>query len=223
MSSFIEQPTGEPVPFTIGEVVLAGYTGRDQESVQRHIAELAEHGVPGPKRTPTFYAATPSLVVSRASIDVLGGETSGEAEFILFGSGGELWVGAGSDHTDRGLERHSIAHAKQLCPKVVSREVWRYSELASHWDRLVLRSFAGSERRLYQEGAAAEMLDPQDILERVKRRTGRDLEDVLVFSGTLPLLGELTFAERFEVELCDETSGERLSLQYRVNVTETLD
>jgi len=39
----------------------------------------------------------------------------------------------------------------------------------------------------------------------------------------LPLTGELTYADRFEVELRDETSGESLSLHYRVNVTEPLD
>jgi len=223
MSMFVEAKTNQPVPFEIGGVVLGGYTGRDQESVRRHIAELAAHGVPAPEQAPAFYSATPNVVVADAAIDVLGGETSGEAEFIMLRAGGELFVGVGSDHTDRALERESVRYAKQVCPKVVSREVWRYADVATHWERVTLRSFTGTERRLYQEGPAAEMLDPEDILARTQQRTGRGLDDVLVFSGTLPLVGELSFGERFEVELVDETNGERLSVQYHINVIDPLD
>lgn len=223
MSMFVEAGSGRPVPFDLRSVVLAGYTGRDQESVKRHIEELAEHGVPGPERVPTFYSATPGMVVAADAIEVLGSETSGEAEFTLFHSDGELYVGAASDHTDRAIERDSITYAKQLCPKVVSREVWRYADVAPHWDQVTLRSFAGEERTIYQEGPAADMLDPEDILARVEKRTGRGLDGVLVFSGTLPLAAELTFANRFEVELRDETNGQTLSLRYRIDVTEPLD
>jgi hypothetical protein len=224
VTQFHEERTGEPVAFEAADVVLAGYTGRDQESVRRHIEELAEHGVPGPERVPTFYRATPGLVVADDRIDVLGAETSGEVEFILLRSAGTLYVGLGSDHTDRGHERVSITHAKQLCPKVVATGLWRYDDVAPHWDRLVLRSFAGAERRLYQEGSVSAMLDPEDILGRVRARTGLDdLEDVLVFSGTLPLVGELSCSDRFGAELSDEVTGRRLSLEYAVNVIEPLD
>jgi hypothetical protein len=224
LTEFQEDATGAPVAFEAADVVLAGYTGRDQESVRQHIEELAEHGIPGPERVPTFYRATPALVVAGDRIDVLGPETSGEVEFILLRSGGTLYVGLGSDHTDRGHERVSITHAKQLCPKVVATALWRYDDVAAHWDRLVLRSFAGAERRLYQEGPVSAMLDPEDILERVRARTGRgDLEGVLVFSGTLPLVGELSCGDRFAAELSDEVTGARLSLDYAVNVIEPLD
>ena len=223
MSLFVEAATGEPIPFEIGGVVLAGYTGRDQASVRRHIDELAEHGVPVPERVPSFYSATPNLVVATDSIDVLGAETCGEAEFVLFRSNGELYVAAGSDHTDRALERESVTHAKQVSPKVVSREAWRYAEVAPRWDRIALRSFAGEDRAVYQVGRAADLLDPEDILARVEARTGRGLDGVLVFSGTLGLAGELSFADRFEVELLDETTGDRLAVQYRINVIDPID
>lgn len=223
MTLFREASTGAPVEFEIDSVVLAGYTGRDQELVRQHIDELAEHGVPGPDRVPTFYSVTPGLVVSADAIDVLGSETSGEVEFILLHAGDELFVGLASDHTDRELERHSVRHAKQLSPKVVCPELWRLADVAPHWDQLVLRSFVGAERRLYQEGPVTAMLDPEDIVTRVRDRTGRDLDGILVFSGTLPLVGELSCADAFAAELCDESTGARLDLNYRVNVIEPLD
>jgi Protein of unknown function (DUF2848) len=223
MSLFVQAGTGAPVDFTPATVVLAGYTGRDQAAVQRHVDELAEHGVPGPERIPAFYSVTPDLVVASDAIDVLGPDTSGEVEFILFRADGELLVGLASDHTDRALERHSVTHAKQLCPKVVCPQVWRHADVADHWDRLVLRAFVGPERRLYQEGPVSAMLDPQDILARVERRTGRGLDGVLVFSGTLPLVGELSCADRFTAELSDEQADTRLTLDYGVTVVEPLD
>jgi hypothetical protein len=224
VTKFHDERTGEAIAFEAADVVLAGYTGADQESVQRHIDELAEHGVPVPKVVPCFYRSTPALVVDAERIDVLGSETSGEVEYILLSSGGVLYLGLGSDHTDRGHERVSVTHAKQLCPKVVAPGLWRFDEVAEHWDRLVLRSFAGAERRLYQEGPVTEMLDPEDILERTRARTGlTDLDGVLVFSGTLPLVGELSCADRFAAELTDEATGNRLTLEYSVNVIDFLD
>jgi hypothetical protein len=223
MSLFADAETGAPVEFAPTDVVLAGYTGRDQAAVRQHIDELAAHGVPVPVRVPAFYRVTPGLVVAAEAIDVLGSETSGEVEFLLLRSGGELWVGLGSDHTDRGLERDSVTHAKQACPKVVARGLWRYADVAAHWDRLVLRSFSGPERRLYQEGPVTAMLDPEDILARVAERTGRGPDGMLVFSGTLPLAGELSHDARFAAELSDEETGRRLSLDYAVNTFDPLD
>src|SRR3712207_7577492 len=66
---------------------LFPYTTLFRSSVRRHVEELAEHGVPGPARVPTFYRATPSLIVATERIDVLGPETSGEVELILLRSG----------------------------------------------------------------------------------------------------------------------------------------
>ena len=34
------------------ELILAGWTGRNQDDVQHHIDELAALGIPGPSRTP---------------------------------------------------------------------------------------------------------------------------------------------------------------------------
>jgi len=52
MSMFSEADSGKPVPFDLRGVVLAGYTGRDQESVKRHIEELAEHVLYLPRTEP---------------------------------------------------------------------------------------------------------------------------------------------------------------------------
>ena len=58
-----------------------------------------------------------------------------------------IWVGLGSDHTDRKAETIGIALSKQLCAKVLGRTLWRLEEIADRWDRLMLRSFATPRAR----------------------------------------------------------------------------
>ena len=45
----------QPLSFTFNRMVNAGFVGRNQEEVRRHIEELAEKGIPGPATTPTMY------------------------------------------------------------------------------------------------------------------------------------------------------------------------
>ena len=223
MIRFTEVASGAGVELTPRDVVLAGYTGRDQEAVRRHVAELAEHGVPAPERVPAFYRVTPELVSVTERITVLGGETSGEGEFILFRADGTLFVGVGSDHTDRALEREDVAKSKQLCRKVVGGSVWRLDDIGPHWDHVVLRSFADGAATPYQEGPVTSLLAPEEILRRVEARSGRDLDDVLVFSGTIPLAGELTYASHFRVALDDELHALHVEVAYAIEVSDLLD
>lgn len=222
MTLFVDDRTGAELGFEPRDVVLAGYTGRDQEAVRRHVEELAAHGVPAPERVPAHYRATPDRVVVADRIAVLGSETSGEGEFLVFRSDGDLWIGVASDHTDRAAERDSVRLSKQLCAKPVGRRVWRYADVVGHWPHLTLRSWSGG--RLYQEGPVTALLDPEDILAGSAARARTDPDaGLLVFSGTIPLVGELEHANAFAVELADEEHDLRLRVEYAVEVVEVLD
>src|ERR1700682_120487 len=85
----------------IGQAVIAGWTGRDAEAVEKHIKELEALGVKRPATTPIFYRVGAAWLTFDPSIEVLGDKSSGEVEFVLLHSQGTLWVGTGSDHTDR--------------------------------------------------------------------------------------------------------------------------
>lgn len=224
---FVEDGTGRELGFVPRDVVLVGYTGRDQAAVRHHVEELAAQGVPAPPRVPAHYRVTPDRVVSGGPVHVLGRETSGEAEFVLFRWEGELFVGVGSDHTDRTVERESVARSKQLCPKVVGQRVWRHSDVMAHWDHLSLRSFVGdgTADRLYQEGPVASLLDPEDVLAGVARRLGTrgPPDGLLVFCGTISLLGGFAFAPRFAAELADDEHDRRLRVAYEVRTADPLD
>ena len=46
----------------INQVIIAGWTGRDSNSVQKHVEELKALGIPPPSAVPTFYRVSAELV-----------------------------------------------------------------------------------------------------------------------------------------------------------------
>lgn len=209
----------EPVRFDVRRVIVAGFTGRDQAAVRAHIEELKSHGIACPDRTPVLYQKFGHLMTTTSAIEVLGDETSGEAEFVLFVDRDRVLVAAGSDHTDRDLEKASIEKSKLVCPGVVSATVWDLADVRAGWDDLMLRSWAtqGGTRTLYQEGSLAGMMTPDALLELVRERTRGDLVGSAIYSGTFAAIGgAMICGERFEVELADPRRGRSLRCDYTV-------
>jgi hypothetical protein len=215
-----------PVDFTIAKVVNAGFAGRDQESVNKHIEELKKEGVPTPEHTPTLYPVSPYMVTQENFIDVLDGQTSGEAEYVLMIKDADVYVGIGSDHTDRALEIDSIPKSKQIYPNVISREIWLLDDIRDVWDQLVLRSWVivARKRKLYQKARLSALLPPDALLDFVRSNSrDKSLEGLLIYSGTVPLsTGEMLFGEQFEVELLNSMNQKRLSCRYEINLMDFL-
>jgi uncharacterized protein DUF2848 len=202
----------------VNHLVLAGWAGRNQAAVEAHIRELEALGTPRPTRTPVFYRVSASLLTSGTSIEVVGAETSGEVEFVLVQRTDGLWVGLGSDHTDRGLERTNVALAKQICAKVVAPTLWRFDDLASHWDRIELRSWAhrGGRREPYQDGSVAAILPPSELLAQYADFAEPIVAGGVMFSGTIATIHEIAPADEFEMELHDPVLDRRISHRYRI-------
>ena len=197
--------------FLPNELVIAGWTGRDEQALRKHIRELEAIGVKPPKSTPIFYRVSASLFCYADAIQVSGPDTSGEVEFVLTRREEGLFVSVGSDHTDRKAETIGVTLSKQLCAKPVSREAWRYEEVQPHWERLVLRAWADGE--LYQEGPVTAMRSPEDLLGRYPLKPGWAM-----FCGTLAARGGIRPAQRFAMELEDPVLGRKLRHEYRIKV-----
>jgi hypothetical protein len=197
--------------FRPAELVIAGWTGRDEQALRKHIRELEELGVRPPKSTPIFYRVAASLFTHEVEIEVSGPDTSGEAEFVLLKTSSGMRVAVGSDHTDRKAETIGVSLSKQLCAKPVSKESWRYDELKPHWERLILRSWADGV--LYQEGPVNAMRSPDDLLARYPLKEGWAM-----FGGTLAAKGGIRPAQRFAMELEDPVLQRKLRHEYVVKV-----
>jgi hypothetical protein len=198
------------------ELVIAGWTGRDRAAIEHHIAELAVIGVKRPRTVPCFYRVGANLLTSAREVEVVGEDSSGEVEFVLVSAPEGLYVGVGSDHTDRKVEAYGVTVSKQMCPKPIGRELWPLSEIEGHWDRLVLRSHVtrNGKRRLYQEGPVSAMLSPGDLLGRLADSGGKLSPGTAMFCGTLAVRGEIGGGERFEIELHDAAKNRSLSHEY---------
>ncbi|MDX1746188.1 MAG: DUF2848 family protein, partial [Halobacteriales archaeon] len=201
--------------------INGGYSGRDEASVQAHIDELAEDGIPAPDRVPMFYPLAPyTVLVDPGSIQVVGGATSGEAEFGILHAGEEKYVVAASDQTDRDLETQSIQLAKQIAPNVLSRRAWRYSAIEDHWDDIELRAWntIDGERRLYQEAELGTIRRPNSLFSEMVERFGGSRHGTAMLSGTVPTVsGELRPGSRFEVELYDPELDRSLRVGYDID------
>lgn len=202
----------------VKKAVVGGWTGRDKAALQHHIDELAKIGVTPPEQLPTFYRVGVTRIVTADAVEVIGDASSGEAEYVMLKTGGRIWVGAGSDHTDRAFERFGITLAKQLCDKPIAKTFWPLAEVEDHWDELRLRAFVhgGGERVLYQDGGVAGLLSPGELLSHYGEGDHELEEGTLMFGGTCGAIGGVRYAPRFEFELEDPVRGRKISHAYDV-------
>jgi hypothetical protein len=203
---------------TFQRAIIAGWTARDIAAMEKHMKELEEIGVARPAATPIYYRVGAARITTADSIQATGGNSSGEVEFVMVRIDGKLWVGAGSDHTDRKVETYNITVSKQMCDKPVAAALWPWEEVADHWDGLILRSHAiiGGKRELYQDGTVAAMRTPLDLIEGYNRSQGTFDDGSIMFGGTLAAKGGIRSAERFEFELVDEKLGRRIAHGYNI-------
>lgn len=203
----------------IDTLIIAGWAGRDAAAIAHHIEELAALGVPPPSTTPVYYRVAAQALTQANRLSVLGPDSSGEVEPVVVAMADGLWIGIGSDHTDRKAETWGIALSKQLCGKPVGPQLWAYADVEGHWDELVIRSWAtiDGKRVPYQDSPVSALRTPRDL---IRRRVGTDTlpAGTLMFCGTPGAIGGIRPAARFEMELNDPVLKRSLTYGYDVDV-----
>jgi hypothetical protein len=209
-----------PYVFQYQRMVNAGYVGKNQDEVRRHVEELAAKGIPGPSTTPTLYPVVLNALTTADEIEVYGEKSSGEVEYVLLVKDpGEVYVGLGSDHTDRFLEEVDIPRAKQICPNIMCSVVWPLEEVVNHWDDILMASTVTTNKEAirYQEGRLGLLLNPEELMDFVQSKLGAPLKETVIFSGTMGMIGgDFLYGERFAAELVDDHLNRRLEIDYRV-------
>lgn len=212
-----------PASIAIKRAIIAGWTGRDREAVDRHIAELAEIGVPPPSAVPLFYRVAAGLLTTGPVIETVGATSSGEAEPLLVDDGDRLYLGLGSDHTDRQLEASSVALSKQICAKPVAATLWPFDEVAGHLDAIVIRSFVRDEAAAdwvaYQEGTLAAIRPLAGLIAAAPAADGpaRLQQGTAMMCGTFAVLsGGVRPARFFRMEMADPVLGRVIAHSYEM-------
>jgi hypothetical protein len=208
-----------PLTMSIDQAVIAGWTGRDPVARDKHIAELEALGIARPATTPIYYRCSARRLTTSDIIEVCGADSSGEVEFVLIGWQGRIFVGLGSDHTDRKVESYSVTVSKQMCDKPMSPVLWELEEVIGHWDQMVLRSWAwfDGQRTLYQEGTLDAMLPVKELIDRGFGRSGLP-DGCAMFGGTFAAKGGIRPSVRFEYELEDPVLKRKITHAYDVIV-----
>lgn len=200
----------------ITTLVIAGWAGRDEEAVRHHIEELAAIGVPPPSSVPVYYRAAAANLTQAPVLEVLGPDSSGEVEPVIVSLADGLWLGLGSDHTDRKAEAAGIALSKQLCGKPVGTTLWRFEEVEAHWDALEMRATATIDgvAAIYQQGLLSTLRHPRDLMARGPALPAGSL----MFCGTLGAIGGIRPSSHFAMELHDPVLGRTLRHAYGITI-----
>jgi Protein of unknown function (DUF2848) len=210
----------QDLAFIVDHLICAGWSGRDRQSLQAHIEELALLGIPRPSRFPIFMNLSPYLVTTDDEIAVVSDKSSGEVEYVLLCQGEEIWVTVASDHTDREMETHSIPASKQMYSKCLASHVWPYPDLKDHWDQLILRCWVqkGKERSLYQEAPLGSIIPPEELLKELPRDGLLQQEGLVLLSGTIPTQCGLVYGDSYDLEMEDPVWKRKIQYSYRVDI-----
>lgn len=119
-----------------------------------------------PRKNSTIFSAAITFYSGSLGVAFVGDKTCGEVEYVIVLCHGKIYIGVGSDHTDRELEAVNVPKAKQICAKPICASLWDYEEIKDHWDEIRLRSWqtVGGEEILYQEGTLRDILPVETIL-----------------------------------------------------------
>ena len=205
---------------SVKRLIIAGWTGRDREAMEKHICELEELGITRPASTPIFYRVSNSRLTTASVIQVNGDDSSGEVEFVLTNLGDKIWIGAGSDHTDRKVEAYGVTVSKQICDKPFAQTMWLLDDIVDHWDSLIVRSYIdeNGERTLYQEGNVDSMLSPMDLLAEFETQHNDKLNPGdFMFGGTLAAINGIRPADGMEIELHDPVTNKSIKHKYNLD------
>jgi hypothetical protein len=202
--------------FAAKALIVAGWTGRDEKALHHHIEELAAIGVPRPSSVPVFYRISTANLTQATHLEVLGPDTSGEAEPVIVAMHDGLWLGVGSDHTDRKAETMGIALSKQICAKVVGKKLWSLDDVVGHWDKLILRAYVTIDgiRLKYQEGPLSAMRNPSDLMSRAEARF---VTGTVMFCGTLGAIGGIRPSTQFTAILEDPVLNRKMTCEYDID------
>lgn len=209
------------IGFGVKNCCLFGWAGRNQEEVRKHAEELAEHGIRGPKNMPEHFLCSPNVITHDKEITVVGDRTCGEIEFFFLERENNIYVGVTSEHTDRSLEAVDMVKSKAICQKPMSTKLWRYEDIKNHWDELELIAWQtkDGEEILYQKSKLSALLS-LEVLREEALKLYPNIQDCIIFSGTIPAIDGLVYGNNFRGCLRDNLLGRSLEFEYDIKVVQ---
>jgi hypothetical protein len=189
-----------------------GFTIRDAVKMQAHPDELAKEGItpPSVETPPILFPISPWARLTGDECVVQTPNTSGEVEIFILDTEDGLYVGVGSDHTDRKLEATDIPWSKQVARISSHRScgdgrMWPITGMST-LDSWVVKDRA---RTHYQHASVAEFWTPAEMVESVRGGVP-DVRPRVFVSGTVVSLDhELIYGDSWEILRSDRSLAGR--------------
>lgn len=212
------------IDFQVKRIFNAAFAGRDPSDVQHHIEEMAELGVPPPSEFPLTTSVSNHLLSTTKSLQLYAETTSGEVEYVLLWHQGEILLGVGSDHCDLWLERHCLLRSKNVAPNIIASQVWRLSDLARRFDRLVLicNIEIDGHWQTVQRAPCGSLLPPELWIRSVQKNF-TETDGTVLFSGTIASLDGVQQGDAYRIELYDPDTRRSLTHSYRCTLASPLE
>lgn len=222
----VEKKSGRKLLRTVRvkQLVHCGRTSRNQLKLPQHVALApSSTGERRPVHGALAFLVPPVNATHAEKIRAYDIKNNAEVEpVIFFDAKGESYVTVGSDHADRTLEAMAGPKSKLWMPKVICRDAWLYSDVADHWDELILRmwGYVGGRKLAYMDDLVSQILPPSELIRITQEQCGlTDLNETVLFGGSVPFLtdGPL-WAEAWDFAMYDPVLGRALSHHYDVEL-----
>jgi hypothetical protein len=216
--------SSRPLEVDLQRCYNLGFTMRDEAKMQAHLEECYKLGVKELicDRPPLVMPISTWAVLTDDQISVQRPRTSGEVEIVtLVDADGTMYVGVGSDHTDRSLEGIDIPWGKQVAPNIVAPDLWLWSDVEDHWDQVSIKCSVvdNGEQVDYQDAMVSEFWTPAEMATGARESVVPFEGAMILFSGTVVTLEEkLRFAESWTISMIDPVLDRRIDHTYGVTV-----
>ncbi len=217
----LEEKDGErPVRFKVNTLGIAMFCDRDPDVAALQAEQKEAKWERICETFPSFCKISRYLLTTDDRVEVQGNRTCGEVEVVALAQGNDLFIGIGSDHCDRAIEPVYYYKPKQMCPHALGPRVWRYEEIADHWDELEMISFVRVQGRevAFQKGSLSTLLKVPDLIDR----SGFSSDGLALYCGTVKFLDEYVYGDGFGMELRDPVLGRSLRHTYSLDVLNDL-
>ena len=148
-------------------------------------------------------------LTSNPEIQVLGRDTTADAAIFLVGAGAGMLIGLASNHC------HLNQGDPQMFSKPVCRQIWRFDDVVSHWQELVIRA-AGPKDDVLQEGLVGNIAPVKEIVSEVSTGQSTLLSGTAIMCVGLAFEGKVALATSYCLTLSNPNTGRQLELLYNV-------
>ena len=152
---------------------------------------------------------TNDRLTTASEIQVLGDNTIAQAAILLIAASAGMLIGIASNHM--------CIHQEdpQLFSKPISRQVWRFQNVADHWKFLSIQSSCETGE-IFQNGNLAEFAPIDDIITLIASNQSSLEKGTAVLCVGLPMLKSGRPSSSYNLKLFDQKKDQMLELDYQV-------